>query len=83
MTNFIFKSASRLVKNSPTTLDDLMGFLSTKINYIQAEQRHQRADLHEMKLMINRLLTDKQLQTQVDEYFDSDNDSIEDDSDSK
>ncbi len=41
----------------------------TKLQNIQLEQRHQRQDLKDIKLMLNRLLVDKHLQTQVDNYF--------------
>ncbi len=42
------------------------------MDFILVEQRHQRADLVDVKRMINRLLIDKHLQTQVDEYFTKD-----------
>ncbi len=69
MTNFIFKSASRLIKNSPTTV----GYLITKLDQIQSELRHARADHREMSLKLEKLLIDKHLQMQVDEYFEHDN----------
>ncbi len=69
MTNFIFKSANRLIKNSPITLDNLMVSLTAKLLQIQTEQRHQRQDFVDVKLMINKLLIDKHLQFQVDDYF--------------
>ncbi len=62
MNNFIFKSRTGLIKNSSLNLDDRM-------KAIQTEQRHQRTDLKDIKLMINKLLIDKHLQNQVDEYF--------------
>ncbi len=68
MNNFIFKSASRLTKNSPidiVTLDTLF----IKLEYIQKELRNQRQDNVDIKLMINKLLIEKHLQMQVDEYF--------------
>ncbi len=65
MTNFIFKSANRLIKNSPLT----EGYLMTKLESIQKELRHQRQDNKDIKLMLNKLLVDKHLQMQVDEYF--------------
>ncbi len=65
MTNFIFKSANRLIKNSPITVQILMN----KMDMIQTEQRAQRQDLVDIKRMINRLMIDKHLQMQVDEYF--------------
>ncbi len=66
MTNFIFKSRTGLIKNSPITV----GILINKMDMIQTEQRAQRQDLLDIKRMINRLLIDKHLQMQVDEYFD-------------
>ncbi len=68
MTNFIFKSSKRLVKNSPITEEILIN----KMDMIQTEQRAQRQDLIDIKRMINRLLVDKHLQMQVDEYFTED-----------
>ncbi len=68
MNNFIFKSANRLIKNSPITLANLMANLAV----IQAQNRHLRQDLVDVKLMLNKLLIDKHLQQQVDEYFEHD-----------
>ncbi len=65
MNNFIFKSANRLIKNSPITVAILTG----QMDMIQTEQRAQRQDLSDIKRMINKLLIDKHLQMQVDEYF--------------
>jgi len=62
MNNFIFKSSKGLIKNSSLNLDD-------RLKAIQMEQRHQRSDLRDVKLMINKLLIDKHLQEQVDNYF--------------
>ncbi len=68
MNNFIFKSANRLIKNSPITIDSL----DRRLVRIQVEQRAQRQDLVDVKLMLNKLLVDKHLQMQVDEYFEHD-----------
>ncbi len=65
MTNFIFKSANRLIKNSPLTEQYIM----TKLESIQKELRHQRCDLKDISLKLQRLMIDKHLQMQVDEYF--------------
>ncbi len=62
MNSFIFKSPRRLIKNSSVNLD-------TRLDLVLTEQRHQRSDLKDIKLMINKLLIDKHLQQQVDEYF--------------
>ncbi len=74
MTNFIFKSANRLIKNSPLT----EGYLLTKLESIQLELRHQRQDHKDMSLKLEKLLIDKHLQMQVDNYFEPD-DQIEPD----
>ncbi len=74
MTNFIFKSANRLIKNSPLT----EGYIMTKLQSIQLELRHQRQDNKDIKLMLDKLLVDKHLQMQVDKYFDDDKDEIPD-----
>ncbi len=68
MNNFIFKSANRLIKNSPITLDTLMH----QVSVVQEQNRHLRQDLVDVKLMLNKLLIDKHLQMQVDEYFEKD-----------
>ncbi len=68
MNNFIFKSANRLIKNSPITCDTL----DRRLVRIQIELRHQRQDNVDIKLMLNKLLVDKHLQMQVDEYFEHD-----------
>jgi len=68
MTNFIFKSANRLIKNSPLT----EGYIMTKLESIQKELRHQRCDLKDISLKLQRLMIDKHLQMQVDTYFDED-----------
>ncbi len=68
MTNFIFKSANRLIKNSPIT----EGYLMMKLEIIQKQLRGLRTDNHEMSLKLEKLLIDKHLQTQVDNYFNED-----------
>ncbi len=68
MNNFIFKSANRLIKNSPITLDTVMH----QLTIVQGQNRHLRQDLVDVKLMLNKLLIDKHLQMQVDEYFEQD-----------
>ena len=44
----------------------------TKLEAIQKELRHQRQDHKDMSLKLERLLIDKHLQMQVDEYFTED-----------
>ncbi len=68
MNNFIFKSANRLIKNSPITLDIVMHQLSV----VQEQNRHLRQDLVDVNGKLDRLLVDKHLQMQVDEYFTED-----------
>ncbi len=68
MTNFIFKSANRLIKNSPITVWEL----NNKLDLIQSELRHARSDHKDMSLKLEKLLIDKHLQMQVDEYFSED-----------
>ncbi len=41
-----------------------------KLESIQKELRHQRCDLKDISLKLERLMIDKHLQMQVDEYFD-------------
>ncbi len=67
MTNFIFKSPRRLVKklaNAPE-VDLILG----QLKIIQSQERFLRQDLVDVKLMLNKLLIDKHLQSQVDDYF--------------
>ncbi len=71
MTNFIFKSSRRLIKNSPTN-DAILG----QLKIVQSQNRYLRQDLVDLKLMINKLLIDKHLQMQVDQYFDKEQNEI-------
>ncbi len=65
MNNLFFKSSTGLTKNSSITLGDV----ARSLEFVLKEQRNQRTDLQDIKRMINRLLVDKHLQQQVDEYF--------------
>ncbi len=76
MTNFIFKSSKRLIKNSPTTLDTVMH----QLTIVQKQNRFLRQDIVDIRLMLNKLLIDKHLQTQVDNYFERDETSPQTDS---
>ncbi len=58
MTNFIFKSQGTYKK------------LVLKLEIIQSELRHNRVDMAHMLMLINKLVVDRQLQTQVDAYYD-------------
>ncbi len=43
--------------------------LIVKLDLIQLELRHQRSEHREMSLKLEKLLIDKHLQMQVDDYF--------------
>ncbi len=76
MNNFIFKSPKRLIKNSPIP-DATLG----QLKIIQGQNRYLRQDMVDIKLMLNKLLIDKHLQMQVDEYFDKDEPPAQEDLD--
>ncbi len=57
MTNFIFKSQG-LIKN-----------VYNKLEIIQSELRHQRSDNVQILFLLNKLLTAKALQKQVDDFY--------------
>lgn len=66
MTNFIFKSPRRLVKKlANTSLETVMN----QLKIVQGQNRFLRQDLVDVKSMLNRLLIDKHLQMQVNDYF--------------
>ncbi len=67
MTNFIFKSANRLTKNSPIQNANLMD----KLLVMQQQLRLLRSDLASVNGKLDRLLVDKHLQFQVDDYFEN------------
>ncbi len=64
MTNFIFKSPRRLIKNSPTQ-DAILG----QLKIVQSQNRYLRQDLVDVKLMLNKILIEKHLQMQVDDFY--------------
>ncbi len=69
MTNFIFKSPRRLVKKLDNTPNlNILG----QLKVIQGQNRFLRQDLVDVKLMLNKLLIDKHLQMQVEDYFEED-----------
>ncbi len=70
MNNFIFKSPKRLIKNSSINFTFQFGL-------IKAQNRALREDLKDVKLMLNKLLIDKHLQSQVDEYFEKDGSGVD------
>ncbi len=57
MTNFIFKSPSDLQK------------ISQQVKVLLNEQRAQRSDLNEIKYMLHKLQSNKDLQDTVDKYY--------------
>ncbi len=65
MNNLFSKSSKRLLEKSSINLD----VLDRRLEFIQTEMRHQRSDLRDISRKIDRLLIDKHLQSQVDDYF--------------
>ncbi len=79
MNKFIFKSPRRLVKNSSNiSLEDRMREIEYKLQFVQSELRAQRQDHVDIKLMLNKLLIEKHLQMQVDDYYDKEDASSTD-----
>ncbi len=60
MTNFIFKSQGTFKK------------ISNQLDVIQSELRHQRTDHREILFLLDKLLTAKALQKQVDDFYEAD-----------
>ncbi len=58
MKNFIFKSEA-----------DFHKIVSNKLDMLLAEQRHQRVDLTTIYRLVNKLINEIKLQTQVDDYY--------------
>ncbi len=77
MNNLFSKSPKRLLEKSSINL----GILDRRLEFIQAEMRHQRSDLRDISRKIDRLLIDKHLQMQVDEYFNDNKQDIPDSGD--
>ncbi len=69
MTNFIFKSQGTYKK------------LCQQLVIIQNELRAQRQDNIQIMYLLNKLLVNKNLQKQVDEYFDDETTHPEDEKD--
>ncbi len=59
MTNFIFKSQGTYKK------------LANTLGILLNEQRHQRADLTEIKFMLHKLLLNTDLQDTVDKFYEN------------
>ncbi len=68
MNNLFFKSDNRLIKNSSITLANVID----KLLVMQSQLRLLREDNQNMSLKLDKLLVDKHLQMQVDEYFTKD-----------
>ncbi len=62
MNKFLFKSND----------SDLQKMLINKLDMLLAEQRHQRSDLGTLLRFATKLANEKELQKQVDEYFEED-----------
>ncbi len=56
-------------KLSQSDLEDLIITQMRKLEFILTEQRCERSDLKTINQKLDRLLVDKHLQMQVDEYF--------------
>ncbi len=65
MKNFIFKSEA-----------DFHKIVFNKLDMLLAEQRHQRADLSSIIRRLVQLQVNKDLQKQVDQYFEDDSKDI-------
>ncbi len=65
MNHFIFKSSKRLIKNEPIPIESVM----LKLNVIQTQLRLLRQDNVDMSLKLEKIMIDKHLQMQVDNYF--------------
>ncbi len=65
MTNFIFSRPRPTTKKLANTQDAYLG----QLKIIQTQNRYLRQDLVDVKLMLNKLLIEKHLQMQVDDYY--------------
>ncbi len=72
MKNFIFKSEA-----------DFHKIVFNKLDMVLAEQRHQRQDLTTIIRLITGIKIEKDLQKQVDEYFEEDETSPQTDTEDK
>ncbi len=76
MTNFIFKSPRRLIKNVDNTPE--VNLILGQLRVVQSQNRLLRQDLVDVKLMLNKLLITEHLQMQVDDYYDKEKPATED-----
>ncbi len=65
MNNLFSKSANRLLEKSSISF----GTLERQLGMLLTEQRKQRGDLKTINDKLDRIMVDKHLQMQVDEYF--------------
>ncbi len=72
MKNFIFKSEA-----------DFHKIIFNKLEIIQSEQRHNRSDISMVLHMLNKLVVNRNLQKQVDDYFDDEETSHQTDNEDK
>ncbi len=56
--------------------DEILESLMLKINHIQTEMRHQRADLSTIKRQLHTLINSNALQKEVDTFFEEDTEHI-------
>ncbi len=65
MNNLFSKSANRLLEKSSINI----GTLERQLGMLLTEQRKQRGDLKTINDKLDKIMVDKHLQMQVDEYF--------------
>ncbi len=71
------------MKNLFSSPNGLLKNVFNKLEIILAEQRHNRSDIVLVLSLLNKLVTNANLQKQVDEYFDDDETSPQTDEDNK
>ncbi len=69
------------MKNLFLSPNGLLKNVFNKLEIIQSEQRHNRSDISIVISLLNKLVTNANLQKQVDEYFERDETSPQTDSD--
>ncbi len=72
MNKLFFKSANRLIKINSADLGNLIEDYLKQVKIIQEQNRYLRQDCKDINGKLDRLLIDKHLQMQVDEYFTED-----------
>ncbi len=74
MNNLFSKSTNRLLEKSSINF----GTLERQLGMLLTEQRKQRGDLKTINDKLDRIMIDKHLQMQVDEYFEDNTHDMED-----